>query len=390
MLCFSSFQRNPQDATKSQDGPRADHGSRPLVANPDVVSSGAGNGDSDAQNPPQERSNSSPGPATPAPTGSKVPPAGCHAVIRNTYRAAGFSEDIIAILAKSWRNGTHSQFRTYLERWVQFCGEREIDAVNPSINDVLNFLYLQYANGLGYSAMNTARSALSTIITIDNMPIGQHPLVSRFLKGFFNDRPALPRYCVTWDVCTVLNYLKGLSPVSTIPIKSLIHKLVMLMLLLSGQRGQTIHLLDTSNMTLSQGYAKFAIGDALKTTRPGHHLDELHFRAYAPDRRLCVHTALKAYLEQTLDNRGKETKLFISLKKPHKAITLDTMKDAGINLAIFAPHSTRAASASKAARSKLPLATILRAAGWYRETTFSKYYQKPIQENFGSHILDHA
>ena len=171
------------------------------------------------------------------------------------------------------------------------------------------------SKALGYSALDTARSALSNSITIDNLPIGQHPLISRFLTGVFNDRPALPHYCVTWDVCTVLNYLKQLSPVNTIPIKLLTHKVVMLILLLSGQCGQTIHLRDVRNMSLSQDYANFAIDDALKTTRPGHHLDELHFRAYAPDRRLCFLTALKVYLEHTLENRGNETKL-ISLKKP--------------------------------------------------------------------------
>ena len=276
-----------------------------------------------------------------------------------------------------------------------FCNQGKINPIQPSINQILEFLYQQYSLGIGYSALNTARSALSCFISINNVPVGQIPIICRFMKGVFNERPALPKYDVTWDVNIVLHYLKSLSPVNTIPMKLLSHKLAMLLILLSGQRGQTVHLLDVRNMTLSQGYAKFTIGDKIKTTRPGRHVAELAFRAYAPDRRLCVHTALTAYLARTLDVRGKETKLFLTLKSPHKGISRDTLRrwlrdalcNAGIDLTIFSPHSTRSASTSAAAKNKIPLLTLIRAAGWHTETTFSKYYNKPVSSFFGDHVL---
>ena len=113
-------------------------------------------------------------------------------------------------------------------------------------------------------------------------------------------------------------------------------------------------------MTLSQGYAKFAIGETIKTTRPGHHIAELAFRAYAPDRRLCVHTALTANQDRTLDVWGKETRLLLTLKAPHKGISHNTLRwwlrealrNAGIDLNIFSPHSTRSASTSAADQNK--------------------------------------
>ena len=100
-------------------------------------------------------------------------------------------------------------------------------------------------------------------------------------------------------------------------------------------------------MALSEGYAKFVIGDKIKTS-PGHHIQELIFKAYTLDRRLCVHTLLKAYLERTLSFRSKETKFFLYLKAPHKSVSSDaierwvrdTMSNAGTDLRLFQPHST--------------------------------------------------
>ena len=136
------------------------------------------------------------------------------------------------------------------------------------------------------------------------------------MKGVINERPALPKYDVTWDVNSVLHHLKSLSPVSTIPMKLLSHKLAMLLIWLSGQCGQTMHLLYVRNMTLSHGYAEFTIGDKIKK-RPGYHVAELAFHAYAPDRCLYVGTALTAYLARIL---------FLTLKAPHRGISQDALK----------------------------------------------------------------
>ena len=149
-------------------------------------------------------------------------------------------------------------------------------------------------------------------------------------------------------------------------------------------------------MALTPSKITFAIGDLIKTSRPGNHLQDLTFLAYAPDRRLCVHTVLTEYLQRTLLLRGKETRLFITLRPPHNAISRDTlsrwikdtMEAAGIDLKMFKPHSVRAASTSHVSSGKLPLQTILKTAGWSRESTFAKYYKKPIQQNYGIHLLE--
>ncbi len=85
-------------------------------------------------------------------------------------------------------------------------------------------------------------------------------------------------------------------------------------------------------------------------------------------------------------NGVKENRLFISYKKPYGAVSKDTisrwisvvMQQAGVDVAQFKPHSTRAASVSAADKLGVPIAEIIKTAGWSNETTFRKYYNKPL------------
>ena len=113
----------------------------------------------------------------------------------------------------------------------------------------VNFLAILYDEGMGYSALNTARSALSTVFTLqNNQTFGIHPLVTRFMKGVFETRPSLPRYSETWDVNVVLDYIAGLGQPEDQDLKMLTYKTVMLLALLTSQRRQTLHALDITNM----------------------------------------------------------------------------------------------------------------------------------------------
>ena len=91
-------------------------------------------------------------------------------------------------------------------------------------------------HGLGYSAMNTVRSALSQVLpSPTGVSFGELPTVKQFLKGVFQEKPTLPRYSVTWDPAILLSYLKTLSPVKELTLKMLTYKTVGLLGLLSAQ-----------------------------------------------------------------------------------------------------------------------------------------------------------
>ena len=229
----------------------------------------------------------------------------CLPGVREALQEQGISRQASDIIMSSWRNSTKSQYTPYIKGWVDFARGESCDTHAPPVSKVLDYLTSLYARGVQYSCINTARSALSSfVVTADGKPIGRHPLVVRFLKGVFQNRPALPRHGVMWGTDIVLRYLKTLAPVKDLPLKDLTFKLMTLTALLSGQRLQSLHLLDLRNMTKSKSWCKFRIGDLLKTSRPGVHQSELHLPAYAPDRRLCIVTVIMEYLNRTEMLRG--------------------------------------------------------------------------------------
>lgn len=246
------------------------------------------------------------------------------------------------------------------------------------------FLMELHNKGLSYSTINTARSALSTTVDIPNF--GSNPVVSRFMKGVFEIRKPTPKYTTVWDVSVVLRYLSGLYPNETLSLKKLSQKLLMLLLLVSSQRGQTMHLLDTSCMIIDRDKYVFRINEHLKTSKPGNSNASVFVYAYLPDPKLCPLSCLKEYINQTVKLRGNTTKLFITYGKPHRAVSRDTisrwtknvLNESGIDTSIYSAHSTRAASTSKANLRQVPIDVIMNNAGWKSAETFRRFYNKPI------------
>ena len=216
-----------------------------------------------------------------------------------------------------------------------------------------------HSQGLSYSSINTARSALSSILKLDNCDnFGTHPLVTRFMKGIYELIKPKPKYNQIWDISQVLDYLKTLYPLEKLSLKELTQKPVMLLLLVTGQRGQFIHLLSLNGIILTSQTAYLSLEEHTKTSR-------LNNAAAAV-------TTQKAYMKKTETLRNGENKLFISFIKPNKAVSRDTISrwtkqvltNYGIDTKIFTSHSTRAASATKAHQKENPLDTILNTIGW--------------------------
>ena len=97
--------------------------------------------------------------------------------------------------------------------------------------------------------LNTSHSALSAILApVPGKLVGDHSLISKFLKGVQGTGPSLSRFSATWDSDVIVRYLKVLSVDS---LKNLPLKVTMLMALTTAQRNQTLHALKLSDMMLS-------------------------------------------------------------------------------------------------------------------------------------------
>jgi len=217
----------------------------------------------------------------------------CGPFIREATYLQGLSPGVIDIILESWKKSTKQQYWTYFQKWKNFCLQRGIDPLLTPVPLVLDFLLALFNSGLGYSALNTARGALSAI---SSDRVGSNVLVNRFMKGVFHKRPSLPRYHVTWDVSIVLDYLKTLPSNNKLSLKLLSGKLVMLMALLSGQRGQTLHIMKLDDVNITNEHVTVQITSLLKQSRPTKHLNVVKIPGFSKDRRLCVVTVFKEYL----------------------------------------------------------------------------------------------
>ena len=112
-----------------------------------------------------------------------------------------------------------------------FCCERGIDPISTSLDQAIKFLPKNFESGVGYSSAGTARSALLSVLIMDNeISFGKYPLVQRFMKGIFNLRPTLPRQFAVWEPDIVLDYLSNLE--CDLPLKNLSEKLVILLFII--------------------------------------------------------------------------------------------------------------------------------------------------------------
>lgn len=271
---------------------------------------------------------------------------------------------------------------------MQFCDSRQINPFNPFVNNFLCFLQTLFDQQLSYSAINTARSAVSSLLSLCGYEnFGSNVLIKRYLKGVFVHRPMLPKYNSTWDVSIVIDYLKTLFPLSNLSLKLLSCKVTMLLALLTGQRGQTLHLLTVDDVNVEKTHVEIRYSSLLKTSKPGKHLENVKLPLYS-EKELCIVETISEYLERTKLIR-QDSKLFISTMKPHKGVSRDTisrwirdtMKMSGIDVSKFCPHSTRAAATSAAHKAGVPIDIIMKNAGWSNAGTFQRFYNKPIQSS---------
>ena len=151
----------------------------------------------------------------------------------------------------------------------------------------------------------------------------------------------------------------------------------MLLLLLSEQRGQAIHSIDICNVRVEPDKVliRFGFAKAVQAWLLGARAE---LPAYPQNSALCIREVCLAYIIQIKPLR-RCAALFLAMQKPDGPASRDTLSCwvkqtlsfNGVDMAIFSPHSTRGASTSVAAASKVPLATIKKTVGWAQENTFS-------------------
>ena len=116
--------------------------------------------------------------------------------------------------------------------------------------------------------------------------MGQHPLISRLLKGAFNERPPRPKYHSVWDVDLVLNMFRRKGPSTSLPLEDLTIKTAMLFALTRPCRGADLAALDLNNRSFCPEGVLFAPSHLSKQSRPSHSGVEFSFQ---PSKRMSAY-----------------------------------------------------------------------------------------------------
>lgn len=275
------------------------------------------------------------------------------------------------------------QYDTCLKKWFIFCKTNNIDLYETSVTQVISFLTQLYESGAQYGTLNSCRSALALIL---GQETSNDDCVKRFFKGVFRMRPPLPKYNITWDTSIILNSLADWYPNETLNLEKISYKLSTLLALTTAHRAQTISKIDIRNIEFHINETCIKIPDLIKTSRPGATQPVLVLPFYREKPEICPVVTLRSYLGMTKDLRSDHC-LFVSLKKPHKSVTSQTISrwikatlgSCGVDVSTFTAHSTRHAVTSKAYKLGVNLNLIRKTAGWSGSSlTFGKFYNKNI------------
>ena len=166
------------------------------------------------------------------------------AYLRGKFASQNLSSKAGDLLLASWRTKSNKTYDSHFKKWLCWCSARGADPISGPVSEVANFLANLHEEGYQSSSLNVFRSAISSVHDkVDGMEVGKHPTIARLLKGAFHERPPLPRYTSTWDVNTVLQYLRTLGPTAGLTLKQLTYKLAMLLALTRPSRSADLALL---------------------------------------------------------------------------------------------------------------------------------------------------
>ena len=290
--------------------------------------------------------------------------------------------------------------------------EKRIDSLHPSIPEMAEFLtYLHRVKQLSAITIAGYRSVISSTVAITrgvNHPsISTSIVLTHLVNGFRHSAPMRRSLCPKWDVTVVLTFLREhCEPLQGLTLKMLTYKTLFLLAMATARRVSGLHAISglPSDISISSRNTKMVLTFLPEFRAKNQSMETLSEPFSVPgltpvlcdddtDVALCPVRCVKAYLAKTRDIRHGKRRLFVSLNpKYEKDIqkgTISRWLRALIQTAYkessaeppscpIRAHETRAISSSLAIATGAPLASVMRAAYWRRQTTFLHYYLRDV------------
>ncbi|XP_044127310.1 uncharacterized protein LOC122921396 [Bufo gargarizans] len=389
----SSVLNDPEDSPAGSPPSGGSGSGGPVLGIPGLVPLFVEDSGRDSCSSPEPAGSSTqPSGSTSSPPPRRIPATTGVPDLRTPGSFEGISAATQRLLDNAWAPGTRKSYRAAWRTWANWCVERDLDPVSAPVADLLLFLTSLFEAGKAYRTINLFRSAISsTHEGYAGVAAGQHPSVSRLLRGARLSRPPRPRFSTTWDVSLVLGFLASWPENSALSIRQLSAKLLALFCLISCKRVSDVRALDYDARSFTPEGVTFNISRRTKTS-----IRFVSYPSFPTSPILCPVACLREYESRTLAHRSPtRPQLFVSIRHPFGPVASPTlarwlkwvMSLAGVDTSVFTAHSARGASATALAVSGARLEDVMRLADWSNVTTFREFYFRPPAHLFAS-IID--
>ncbi|CAC5426474.1 unnamed protein product [Mytilus coruscus] len=226
-----------------------------------------------------------------------------------------------------------------------------------------------------------------SVVTQQNIPNRMDTERSRV----FNSRPPKVKLVPEWDLHKILDMLQKspFEPLREAEIKFVTYKVIFLTAITTFRRCS-----DLQALRIGEGFVNvqsrgitFLRPGLSKQDRQNHYGSKIFVPCFKDNKKLDPKRAIAIYLKRTEKVRKDEGKLFLSLVKPFKPVSSQTIARWIVNTIKMAygeddfkvnAHSTRAIGPSWALFNGASMKSILESADWSTDTTFTKFYFRNV------------
>ena len=402
-VCLSSLVSN---SSSSEEAPvvlwcPSNHNSTLLVSEPLVSrSSGSGSGRTGSSSSVQRSPAPAPLPSIPSRGVQAV--ASCLETIQRFTRARGFSKRVAQQVSLARRPSSRAGYQA---KWLVFrrwCRSEGHSVSRPSLSKIADFLFwLRRSRRLSVSAVMGYRSMLSAVFKSILPEISTSPTLHDLLRSFQVEAPVREVRPPSWDLPTVLNFLRSspFEPLSSASLRDLTRKTLFLIALATAKRVGELQalsrLVSFSSSAAGLSYVPEFVAKTETATRPLPRSFEVQslgdFAAGLPEELLlCPVRSLSAYMTRTSQVVNRPRRLFVSPKCPSRAMSKNgisymlrevIVQSGASSQSGRAPraHSIHGIATSSALFRNWSLRSVLEAASWHSNTIFTSFYFRDLQ-----------
>ena len=215
------------------------------------------------------------------------------------------------------------------------------------------------------------------------------------MRGILRQRPPKTKLFPTWEVTSVLNYLKSWGLTRLLTLEQLLMKTAFLLALVCYKRPA-----DLCNMQVVEGYWQLNMR-GFSCQPLGFGKTEIHnptppimVEPFLEDPQLCpVYHLVRLAKKLEKLRAGTVKQFWLSAKQPHDPASSRTMCRwlkqviTGSGALAGSARDVRSAGASTAVQANVDMVRILKSADWQRVSTLKRHYFKPQKLESLSNIL---